>query len=139
MVDKDPVRIQRWNSRHLPVHEPGLHRLVRVSRDGTKETSLPTNGSEQETILCERQPNLFFSTAVESCIAVADIVFISVNTPTKASGIGAGAATSLAALESAVITVAQTIKPGAIIVEKSTVPCGTAETIRSIVRVANPR
>jgi UDPglucose 6-dehydrogenase len=80
-----------------------------------------------------RQPNLIFSTEVDSHIAAADIVFISVNTPTKASGIGAGTATNLSTFESAVKTVAKSAKSGAIIVEKSTVPCGTADAVREIV------
>ena len=67
-------------------------------------------------------------------IAEADVVFVAVNTPTKTNGIGAGAATDRAAFEGAVVTVAQSIKQGAIIVEKSTVPCGTAQTIQEIVR-----
>lgn len=80
-----------------------------------------------------RQPNLFFSANVSECVAAADVVFVSVNTPTKVSGIGAGAATNLVALESATTAVAKAAKPGAMIVEKSTVPCGTARTIREIV------
>lgn len=119
VLDRDPVRIQKWKSRHLPVHEPGLDRVVRIARDGT---TFP-----------ERKPNLFFSTEIESVVAEADMIFIAVNTPTKANGIGAGAATDLAAFEGAVVTVAQNIRPGAIIVEKSTVPCGTAQTIQEIV------
>src|SRR5262249_19128919 len=65
------------------------------------------------------------------------VVFISVNTPTKTSGIGAGAATNLAAFEGAVISIAKSIRPGTILVEKSTVPCGTAQTIQDIVSLSN--
>jgi len=129
VVDKDPHRIKKWNSQHLPVHEPGLDRIVRIARDGTRETSLTID----RLTIPARSPNLSFSTDISGCIAAADVVFVSVNTPTKTSGIGAGAATNLAAFEGAVISVAKSIKPGAILVEKSTVPCGTAQTIQDIV------
>lgn len=74
-----------------------------------------------------------FSTKVHDSIAEADIVFICVNTPTKIYGLGAGAAADLSILESAATMVAQHAKDGAIIVEKSTVPCGTARMIEDIV------
>ena len=83
-----------------------------------------------------RSPNLSFSTDISGCIAAADVIFVSVNTPTKTSGIGAGAATNLAAFEGAVISIAKSIRPGAILVEKSTVPCGTAQTIQNIVSLS---
>jgi UDPglucose 6-dehydrogenase len=76
---------------------------------------------------------LIFSTEVEKCISEADLIFLSVNTPTKLSGIGAGAATDLFSVELATQTIAEAAKPGAIIVEKSTVPCRTAKRIRDIV------
>ncbi|KAF2498282.1 nucleotide sugar dehydrogenase [Lophium mytilinum] len=121
VMDLDEARMKKWNSKHLPVAEPGLIDFVRVSR----ENSTPN-------------PNLFFSTNVSECVAVADVVLVSVNTPTKLSGIGAGAATNLVALESAMISVAKAAKSGAIIVEKSTVPCGTARTIREILTLYRP-
>jgi hypothetical protein len=133
VVDNNPIRIQQWNSRHLPIEEPGLERIVRISRDGTKPTASPVGYFNASVVIPPRQPNLIFSTEVESHIAAADIVFISVNTPTKASGIGAGAAANLSAFEGAVKTVARCAKAGAIIVEKSTVPCGTADAVREIV------
>ena len=117
VVDMNKDRIAQWQSRHLPIHEPGLHHLVRITRDGTDK----------------REPNLFFSTECSSNIALADIVFLSVNTPTKTYGHGAGRATEMSMFLSAVDSVARDLKPGAIIVEKSTVPCRTAETINSIV------
>lgn len=123
VVDKDAARISKWNSPHLPVHEPGLFDVVRSTRDGVQ--------AGDETHL--RAPNLFFSTDVEKGIADADLVFLSVNTPTKVSGIGAGMATNMAAFESATRMVAQLASPGAIIVEKSTVPVQTAQMIREIV------
>ncbi|OCL04605.1 nucleotide sugar dehydrogenase [Glonium stellatum] len=138
VVDLDEARIRKWNSRHLPVHEPGLIEVVRVSRDGTKATEIALGNENEKVFLPSREPNLRFSTNVSECVAAADVVFVSVNTPTKSSGIGAGAATNLVALESAMTSVAQAAKPGAIIVEKSTVPCGTARTIREILTLYRP-
>jgi UDPglucose 6-dehydrogenase len=66
-------------------------------------------------------------------IAMADIVFLSVNTPTKSNGLGAGYATDMSMFESAARSVALIAKPGAVIVEKSTVPCRTADMVYEIV------
>jgi len=139
VADKDPLRIKKWNSQHLPVHEPGLDHIVRIARDGTRETSLTINEFGQTIHIPARSSNLSFSTDIDGCIAAADIIFVSVNTPTKTSGIGAGSATNLAAFEGAIISIAKSIRPGAIIVEKSTVPCGTAQTIQDIVSLSNRR
>jgi UDPglucose 6-dehydrogenase len=84
-----------------------------------------------------RQPNLFFSTEVAKCVSEADVVFLAVNTPTKNSGIGAGAATNMVALEGATRDIAIAAKSGAIIVEKSTVPARTAQIIRDTVRTTH--
>ena len=132
VVDKDAGRIRKWNSQHPPIHEPGLNEIVRVARDGTNATTLSID--EDDTIeLPARHPNLFFSTEVAKCVSEADIVFLSVNTPTKMTGIGAGAATNMVALEGATRDIAIAAKPGAIIVEKSTVPCRTAQIVRDTV------
>lgn len=71
-------------------------------------------------------------------MAEADIVFLSVNTPTKYTGIGAGRATNMVALEGATRDIAMAAKPGAIIVEKSTVPCRTAQIVRDTLEVHRP-
>ena len=132
VVDKDAGRIRKWNSQHPPIHEPGLNEIVRVARDGTNVTKVTADGAS--TIeLPARQQNLFFSTDVAKCVSEADIVFLSVNTPTKMTGIGAGAATNMVALEGATRDIAIAAKPGAIIVEKSTVPCRTAQIVRDTV------
>ncbi|EME38746.1 hypothetical protein DOTSEDRAFT_66760 [Dothistroma septosporum NZE10] len=96
-------RIDAWCSNDLPVFEPGLHDIVTLAREGT--------GS--------RRPNLFFSTNDSQAIDEADLIFISVNTPTKTTGTGAGYAPDLAYNDK-------------IIVEKSTVPCGAASSLRAI-------
>lgn len=132
VVDKDAGRIRKWNSQHPPIHELGLNEIVRVARDGTNATKVIVD--EVSTVeLPARQQNLFFTTDVAKCISEADIVFLSVNTPTKMTGIGAGAATNMVALEGATRDIAIAAKPGAIIVEKSTVPCRTAQIVRDTV------
>lgn len=123
VVDMNQDRISRWRSQHLPIDEPGLNDIVRIARDGANATA------EEEL----RNANLFFSADCANHIAAADIIYLSVNTPTKLSGIGAGAATDISMFEAAARSVALSAKPGAIIVEKSTVPCRTADVIREIV------
>jgi UDPglucose 6-dehydrogenase len=75
IVDLNQARIDAWNSPNfrLPIYEPGLEDVVRQARDR----------------------NLFFSTDVEKAILEADLIFVSVNTPTKKSGVGAGFAADL--------------------------------------------
>ncbi|EME87133.1 UDP-glucose/GDP-mannose dehydrogenase [Pseudocercospora fijiensis CIRAD86] len=122
VVDKSRNRIQQWRSKHLPIHEPGLSDIVRLARDGS----------------ASRAPNLFFSTDCDEHIAAADIIYLAVNTPTKTNGIGAGAATDISMFESAARSVALAAQPGAIIVEKSTVPCRTADMVREILNFHRP-
>ncbi|KAJ5095012.1 UDP-glucose 6-dehydrogenase [Penicillium argentinense] len=132
VVDKDQRRIRRWNSRHLPIYEPGLADIVRVARDGL----LPF-GKEDEQ-LSARKPNLFFSSDVSKSIAESDIVLIAVNTPTKTRGAGSGRATDMTSFEAVAAEVVRHAKPGTIIVEKSTVPCRTAEMIQEMIRIQRP-
>ncbi|KAI1299549.1 nucleotide sugar dehydrogenase [Xylaria venustula] len=127
VVDRDARRIRRWNSRHLPIYEAELQNIVRIACDGS-------GGPKGAT----RRPNLVFSTDVEGCINKADLVFIAVNTPTKSSGIGAGAATDLAAFEAVIHDIAQHARPRTIVVEKSTVPCRTAELVQNILAANRP-
>lgn len=134
VVDLNQDRIDTWNSAHLPIHEPGLPKIVRIARDGTNSSTIDLPGLGTVKVH-KRTPNLFFSTRVEESIAEADIVFICVNTPTKLYGVGAGATADLSILESAASTIAENAKEGAIIVEKSTIPCGTAHMIREIVSI----
>ncbi|ETN43806.1 uncharacterized protein HMPREF1541_11130 [Cyphellophora europaea CBS 101466] len=116
VVDIDARRIEAWNSDNLPVYEPNLFQLVQPARDGS-----PT-----------RKSNLFFSTKIDEKIREADIVFIGVNTPTKRTGLGAGKASDLGWLEAATRRVAKAAERDTIVVEKSTVPCGTADIMRDI-------
>lgn len=120
---------------------------MRIARDGSRKCSFfnqPDEGKQvlgcdqqhhaSWTVLPERQPNLFFSTQVAQTIAEADVVLIAVNTPTKTRGAGAGSATDMTAFEAVTSEVAQHARPGTIIVEKSTVPCRTADLVRRTVR-----
>ncbi|KAK4208849.1 hypothetical protein QBC37DRAFT_64820 [Rhypophila decipiens] len=163
VVDKDPNRVRRWNSQHPPIYEPGLNDILRVARDGTRECTFqnepntkssgsiasdsPSTSSSECTSQCDgrkgvtlaaRQPNLIFSTDVAKCISEADIVMIAVNTPTKYRGNGAGSATDMTAFEAVTSVVAQHARPGATIVEKSTVPCRTAQFVQDTLALHRP-
>jgi UDPglucose 6-dehydrogenase len=133
VVDLNEQRVAAWNSAHLPIHEDGLLKVVRVARDGTLDTAVSLSGLARPVELKARQPNLVFSTNVVESISQADIIFVCVNTPTKTQGLGAGSMADVSAVESATRTVAKHAKTSAIIVEKSTVPCGTARMIQDIV------
>lgn len=113
IVDINESRIKAWNSNNfdkLPVFEPGLVEIV-------KET---------------RGRNLFFSTNIDKAIDEADIIFISVNTPTKTYGKGKGMASDLKYIELCARQIAKVAKQDKIVVEKSTLPVRTASAIKSI-------
>ncbi|KAK4032400.1 hypothetical protein C8A01DRAFT_20521 [Parachaetomium inaequale] len=142
VVDRDEKRIRRWNSKHPPIYEPGLNDILRIARDGSRACVFANGPTTYESTdaACEaaapgltsvgaRQPNLVFTTDLAKCVREADVVLIAVNTPTKSRGNGAGSATDMAAFEAVTALIAQHAKPGAIIVEKSTVPCRTAQLL----------
>tara|TARA_Y200000002_G_scaffold303668_1_gene259166 strand:- start:421 stop:1854 length:1434 start_codon:yes stop_codon:yes gene_type:complete len=113
VVDISQKRINDWNNKDLdklPIFEPGLKDII--SR--------------------RRNKNLFFSTSIEENIASADLIFISVNTPTKAKGIGAGMASDLRYVEDCARQISKFANGHTIIVEKSTLPVRTAQTIQTI-------
>lgn len=110
VVDMNVARIAAWNSDTLPIYEPGLDEVVRQTRG----------------------KNLHFSTDVVGGIKAADIIFVAVNTPTKTYGVGKGRAADLRFIESVARTIAQHANGPKIIVEKSTIPVKTAETIKEI-------
>ncbi len=112
VVDPNATRIAAWNSENLPVYEPGLYEVVQSARGR----------------------NLFFSTDVEAAIRISDIIFVSVGTPTKTYGVGAGQAADLRYIELAARTIAKVAEGPKIIVEKSTIPVKTAEAILTILR-----
>ena len=117
VVDINSERIDAWNSNNydkLPIYEPGLDKIINRCRN----------------------KNLFFSTDLEKNIAAADMVFISVNTPTKKKGIGAGQASDLKWVEACARQVAKYSTGHTIVVEKSTLPVKTAEVIKKILEAA---
>jgi UDPglucose 6-dehydrogenase len=111
VVDMNAARIAAWNTGNLPIYEPGLEEIVKEARGR----------------------NLFFSTDVAGNIKSADIIFVAVNTPTKTYGVGAGRAADLRYIESVARTIAEHAESDKIIVEKSTIPVKTAESIKTIV------
>jgi UDPglucose 6-dehydrogenase len=107
-----------------------LDTVVRIVRDGA---DISTEGIQPAASASGRPQNLFFTCNSAQAISRADIILMAVNTPTKMFGVGAGCATNMTAFDGAMRDVAAHAKPGAIIVEKSTVPGGTAERVRKMV------
>lgn len=113
VVDLNHARIAAWNDadlNKLPVYEPDLDKVVSEARGR----------------------NLFFSTDVEKAIEEADMIFISVNTPTKTYGKGKGQAADLKFIELCARQIAAVAKSDKIVVEKSTLPVRTAAALKSI-------
>jgi len=113
VVDLNEQRIKDWNdpnTNNIPIYEPGLSEIVAEARGR----------------------NLFFSTEVEKAIDEAQVIFISVNTPTKTYGKGKGMAADLKYIELCARQIAKVAKQNKIVVEKSTLPVRTAEAIKSI-------
>ena len=115
VVDKNKDRIEAWNSKNLdnlPVYEPKLNEVIKRARNR----------------------NLFFSCEVKLNISRADMIFLSVNTPTKTRGIGSGQASDLKWIEACAREVSTYANGHTIVVEKSTIPVRTAETIKIILQ-----
>lgn len=113
VVDLNEQRIADWNDpnpENIPIYEPGLSEIVTEARGR----------------------NLFFSTDVDKAIDEAQMIFISVNTPTKTYGKGKGMAADLKYIELCARQIARVAKQNKIVVEKSTLPVRTAEAIKSI-------
>lgn len=113
VVDLNEARIAAWNDadiNNIPIYEPGLNEIVGKARGR----------------------NLFFSTDVDKAIDEAELIFISVNTPTKTYGTGKGMAADLKHIELCARQIAKVAKNDKIIVEKSTLPVRTAEALKSI-------
>ncbi len=118
VVDINQNRIKAWNDKDLnklPIFEPGLAELISEVRN----------------------KNLFFSNDVEYAIEHADMIFISVNTPVKKTGIGAGQTSDLRWVESCAREICKSAKGHTIVVEKSTLPVNTAQTIKDILYSAD--
>jgi UDPglucose 6-dehydrogenase len=115
VVDINPERIASWNSENLPIYEPGLDVVVKSARER----------------------NLFFSTDIEKGIKESDIIFVSVNTPTKTFGEGAGMASDLQYWEKTARQILDCAESSKIIVEKSTLPVRTARAMERILTSNN--
>jgi UDPglucose 6-dehydrogenase len=110
VVDINQARIDQWNSDDLPVFEPGLLEVVKECRG----------------------KNLFFSTDVDKHIRESEMIFICVNTPTKTYGVGAGSASDLTYIEACARRIADNAEGDKIVIEKSTLPVKTAESLKKI-------
>ncbi|CAF1363133.1 unnamed protein product [Rotaria sordida] len=117
VVDVSAERIAAWNSDSLPIFEPALDEIVRKIRNH----------------------NLFFSTDTDKAIQEADLIFISVNTPTKSYGFGTGRAADLRYVEEAARQIAHIATNDKIVVEKSTVPVKACESIKTILKTNKRR
>lgn len=118
VVDINPARIAAWNDENLdnlPIYEPGLKEVVAEARGR----------------------NLFFSTEIDEGICEAEMIFISVNTPTKNYGLGKGMAADLKYVELCARQIAKVAQKSKIVVEKSTLPVRTAESIKTILEAEN--
>jgi UDPglucose 6-dehydrogenase len=115
VVDINPKRIEQWNSDRLPIYEPGLEDVVKPARG----------------------KNLFFSTDIPTGIRESDIIFVSVNTPTKTFGTGAGMAADLQYWEKTAREIRDHAESDKIIVEKSTFPVRTAFAMERILTNEN--
>lgn len=110
VADINEVRINAWNSDELPVFEPGLDDVVKTARGR----------------------NLFFTTDKIGAIKEADIIFVSVGTPTKTYGAGAGRAADLKYVELCARDIAEHAEGKKIVVEKSTIPVRTAQSLKTV-------
>jgi len=114
VVDINPERIDAWNSNELPVYEPGLDKIIKKTRG----------------------KNLFFAKDIEKQIKENDIIFVSVNTPTKTFGAGAGMAADLQYWEKTARQILENSQSAKIVIEKSTLPVKTALAMEKILNSA---
>jgi len=110
VADVNEARIAAWQTDNLPIYEPGLLDVVRAARGR----------------------NLFFTTDIPGTIADSDIIFVSVNTPTKTFGEGAGRAADLQYWEKVAREILRVSSSSKIVIEKSTLPVKTAQTMENI-------
>ena len=118
VVDMNHDKIEAWNSndlKNLPVYEPGLSKVVEEVRGR----------------------NLFFSTEIDKAIEESEMIFIAVNTPTKTYGEGKGMSADLKYVELCARKIAEVSTSDKIVVEKSTVPVRTAESIKKVLKSAS--
>ena len=112
VVDINAKRIDAWNSDNLPIYEPGLDEVVKRRRG----------------------KNLFYSADIPTAIRESEIIFVSVNTPTKTFGEGMGKAADLQHLEETARSIIQYAESDKIVVEKSTLPVRTAQALSRVLQ-----
>ena len=112
-IDSDSAKIEQLREGKIPIFEPGLDELVKKNVE---------------------QGKLIFSTSLEEFVPTADLVFIAVGTPTRR---GDGMADLGYVFESAK-QIAASLQGYTVIVDKSTVPVGTARKGKEIVQLENP-
>jgi UDPglucose 6-dehydrogenase len=110
VVDVSEARIKAWQTNSLPIYEPGLLEVVQAARGR----------------------NLFFSTNIDAAIQESEMIFVSVNTPTKTFGEGAGKAADLQFWEKVAREIVRQSRAPKIVIEKSTLPVKTAQTMENI-------
>lgn len=115
VVDVSEARIKAWQTDNLPIYEPGLLDVVKAARGR----------------------NLFFSTDIVAAIRESEIIFVSVNTPTKTFGEGAGKAADLQYWEKVAREILRESRSPKIVIEKSTLPVKTAQTMENILNANN--
>jgi UDPglucose 6-dehydrogenase len=117
VVDVSEARIKAWKTNKLPIYEPGLLEVVKAARGR----------------------NLFFSTDIRAAIRESEVIFVSVNTPTKTFGEGAGKAADLQYWEKVAREILNESKSSKIVIEKSTLPVKTAQTMENILNANNKK
>ncbi len=115
VVDINEEKIAAWQTEELPVFEPGLLEVVKARRG----------------------INLHFSTDIDGAIRNSEMIFVSVNTPTKTYGVGAGRAADLKYVEACARRIAAVAEGDKIVIEKSTLPVRTAGTIKRILEATD--
>ena len=113
-VDKDKDKITNLKKNIIPIYEPGLENLVKKNKDANRLT---------------------FSNDIKKNIINADIVFIAVGTPARR---GDGHA-DLSYVYEAAEEIAKNLVGYTVVVTKSTVPVGTGNEIKKIIRKTNPK
>eukprot|EP00457_Paulinella_chromatophora_P004016 gb/GEZN01004026.1/.p1 GENE.gb/GEZN01004026.1/~~gb/GEZN01004026.1/.p1 ORF type:complete len:494 (-),score=72.09 gb/GEZN01004026.1/:516-1997(-) len=113
-ADLSVKQIEAWNSEELPIFEPGLYEVVKKVRG----------------------KNLFFTSDVDGAISEAEMIFVSVNTPTKEYGVGAGRASNLRTWELAARQIAKVATSNKIVIEKSTLPVRTAHAMKRVLHAS---
>jgi UDPglucose 6-dehydrogenase len=116
VADINKKQIDKWNSDVLPIYEPGLEEVVKTARGR----------------------NLFFTSDVDAAVKESEMIFVSVNTPTKTHGLGAGRAANLKNWELAARNIAKVADGPKIVIEKSTLPVRTAHSMSRVLN-ANDR